>query len=100
MQTLGLTTISVRDFIRDYRATMNNVVASGFPVVITNRQTPQVAIVSMKTLQETENKIALDKTRNLLEMAKEAERVARKYNIKGPKDLSTNHDKYTWGPYE
>jgi len=100
MQIPGLTTISVRDFIRDYKTTMNNVVASGFPVVITNRQTPQVAIVNMRTLQETENRIALEKTRNLLEMAKEAERISKKYNIKGPKDLSINHDKYTWGPYE
>lgn len=33
----------------------------------------------------------------LLDMAKEAERIAEKFNIKGPKDLSENHDYYTWG---
>lgn len=29
----------------------------------------------------------------LLEIAKEA----KKFNIKGPRDLSINHDHYTWG---
>lgn len=33
----------------------------------------------------------------LLEMALEAEKIAKKFNIKGPKDLSENHDYYTWG---
>lgn len=100
MQTQNLTMISVRDFLRDYKTTVDNVVASGFPVVITNRQTPQVAIVGIKTLELLERENALQKTRNLLEMAKEAEVLSKKYKIKGPKDLSINHDKYTWGPYE
>ncbi|MBI3558976.1 hypothetical protein HY085_01140 [Candidatus Gottesmanbacteria bacterium] len=100
MQTQGLTMISVRDFLRGYKATVNSVMASGFPVVVTHRQTPQVAIVSIKTLQEEKHRIELEKTRNLLVMAKEAEILAKKYKIKYPKDLSINHDKYTWGPYE
>ena len=100
MQTQGLTTISVRDFLRDYKATVDKIAVSGLPVVITNRRTPQVAIISMKTFQEAEDKTALEKTRNLLKMAKEAEVLAKKYKIKGPRDLSVNHDKYTWGPYE
>lgn len=100
MRMQVLTTISVRDFLRDYKAAMSKVVSSGHPIVITNRQKPQVAIVNVKDLQGIEDKTALEKTKNLLEMAKEAEVLARKYEIKGPKNLSINHDKYTWGPYE
>lgn len=99
MQIQGLTTISTRDFLRAYKATMSNVVANGFPVVITNRRTPQVAIVNIQTLQDIKNKTEFEKTKNLLKMVKEAEALSKKYKIKGPKDLSINHDKYTWGPY-
>lgn len=100
MQTQGLTTISVRDFLRSYKDTFKKVSGSGFVVVVTNKQIPQVAVVPVKTLEEIKSKTELEKTRNLLAMAKEAEEVANKYKIKGPKDLSVNHDKYTWGPYE
>lgn len=100
MQFQGLTTISTRDFLRDYKATMNGVAKSGFPVVVTSRQKPKVAIVDLAVLQIMKRQEALQKTRNLLEMGKEAERISKKYKIKGPKDLSINHDKYTWGPYE
>ena len=100
MQTQNLTTISVRNFLRDYKAIMARVIASGSPIVVTSRRRPHVAIVSMKTLQEDRNRTALEKTRNLLVMAREAEVLVKKYKIKYPKDLSVNHDKYAWGPYE
>ncbi len=100
MQTQNLMTISVRDFLRDYKATVGNVIASGFPVVVTNRQTPQVAVVDLKSLDRLQKANQPNTAQALLELAKRGEEISRKFKIKGPKDLSVNHDKYTWGPYE
>ncbi len=100
MDIQNLTTVTARDLARDQKRVFNDVLTLGRPVIVTNHNVAKVAIVDMKVLQLMERETALQKTRNLLEMAKEAEALSKKYKIKGPKDLSTNHDKYTWGLYE
>lgn len=97
MHMQGLTMISIRNFLRDYRATMGKVAASGFPVVVTNRQTPQVAVVDLKSLAKLQKIDAPNTATALLELAKEGERISKKYKMKYPKDLSINHNKYAWG---
>lgn len=100
MNMQNLTTISVRDFIRDYKNTMNNVITNGFPVVITHRQTPQVAMVDLKSLDKLQEINAPNTANALLELAKEGAKLAKRYKTKYPRDISTNHDKYAWGTYE
>lgn len=97
MQIQGLTTISVRDFLRGYKATMAKVVASGLPTVVTSRQKPRVAVIDMNSLTKLRDGEELKYTRNFIQMGEEARKINQKYKITGPKDLSANLDKYTWG---
>ena len=97
MQTQNIITVSVRDFLRDYKAIVDKVVATGFPIVIANRQKPQVAVVDLKSLDVLQKANQPDTARALLELAKEGERISKKYKTKYPRDLSINHDKYVWG---
>lgn len=99
MQTQSWNTISVRDFLRDYKTTFNKVATSGSPVVVTTRQKPKVAVVDLITLGKLQKASRPNTAQALLELAREGERIAKKYKVNYPKDLSTNHDKYAWGSY-
>ena len=100
MNIQNLPKITARDLARDQKTVIDNVLSRGKPVVVTHHNIPKVAIVDIKMLGFIEHENALRKTRNLINMGKEAEVIWRKLKIKGPKDLSVNHDKYTWGPHE
>ena len=62
------------------------------PVIVTQHNRPQVAIINLNDLRLLQTQKALKYTRNLLDLGTEA----KKYNLSGPRDLSINHDKYIW----
>ena len=61
-------------------------------MVVMSKKQPQFAIVSLKTLQDLEQR----KQPNTIQALKEIAQWARDQHISAPSDLSKNHDVYAW----
>ena len=83
--------VSVRELLRNYKDIAKRVQKTGKPVIVTSQKKPQVAIVSIKDVET-------------LRQAKGQKSTQTLYKLVGiipkgsglPRDLSKNHDKYTW----
>lgn len=82
---------TIQDVRRNYKKVVEEVNETNIPTIVISNNHPQFAIVSLDLLKA----IQLDArgAGGLLALA----RWAEKEHVKGPKDLSTNHDKYIWG---
>ncbi|MHB8362200.1 MAG: type II toxin-antitoxin system prevent-host-death family antitoxin [Patescibacteria group bacterium] len=89
---MDLITVTVRDILRKQKEIFSKVEATDSPIVVTQHNRPQVAIINLNDLKLLQTQKALKYTHNLLRLGDEA----KKYNPSGPKDLSSNHDKYIW----
>lgn len=96
MDTQNLMTVSARDLARDQKGIFEDVMRYERPIVVTNRDVPQVALISMKSFEFLKQAQRPNTAKALLELAKRGEEITRKYKIKGPTDLSKNFDKYAW----
>lgn len=82
---------TIQDVRRNYKKVAEQVNGTNIPTIVISNNQPQFAIVSLdmlKTMQRNPSG-----AQGLLALAKWAE----EQHIKGPKDLSENHDKYIWG---
>lgn len=87
---------TIQDVRRNYKKVKNEVDEANTPTIVISNNQPQFAIVSIKMLKNftvLANTVVNKSAQGLLILAKWAE----ENHIKGPKDLSTNHDKYIWG---
>ncbi len=89
---MDLITVTVRDILRKQKEIFSKVEAGDSPIVVTQHNRPQVAIINLGDLKLLQTQKSLKYTYNLLKLGDEA----KKYNLSGPKDLSINHDKYIW----
>ncbi|MCL4392960.1 hypothetical protein M1145_02370 [Patescibacteria group bacterium] len=87
---MNVTTITVRDLLRGHKGIFKKVVDS--PIIVTQYNKPEVAIVSLNDLKILQKQKELNYTKNLMDLSNES----KEYNIHGPRDLSINHDKYIW----
>lgn len=78
---------------RDYKKVVEEVVETNTPTIVISNNQPQFAIVSIEMLKNIRIPAYPQSTQGFLALAKWAE----ENHIKGPKDLSENHDKYIWG---
>ncbi|HEX8932457.1 MAG TPA: type II toxin-antitoxin system Phd/YefM family antitoxin [Patescibacteria group bacterium] len=82
---------TIQQVRRNYKKVVKQVEDTNTPTVVISNNQPQFAIVSMDMIKKIQ--MPSGGTEGLLALAE----WAKKENIKGPKDLSTNHDKYIWG---
>lgn len=82
---------TIQDVRRNYKKVVKKVNETNTPTIVISNNQPQFAIVSLDMLKTMQTN--LKGAQGLLALAKWAE----KEHIKGPKDLSENHDKYIWG---
>jgi PHD/YefM family antitoxin component YafN of YafNO toxin-antitoxin module len=88
---LNTTTISAREMLRNYKKVAKNVQKTGERVIVTSQKKPQVAIVNLKDLKILEEERGRRSTQATLKLIG----IIPK-NSGLPRDLSKNHDKYTW----
>lgn len=82
---------TIQDVRRNYKKVVQQVNKTNIPTIVISNNQPQFAIVSLDMLKNIQ---ANPKSaQGLLVLAKWAEQE----HIKGPKDVSENHDKYIWG---
>ncbi|MGI0060668.1 MAG: hypothetical protein ACREBJ_12965 [Nitrosotalea sp.] len=85
---------TIQDVRRNYKKVKDEVDETNTPTIVISNNQPQFAIVSMKMLQNFHGKTSNSQgAQGLLALA----RFAEENHIKGPKDLSENHDTYIWG---
>lgn len=82
---------TIQQVRRNYKKVIEEVNATNTPTIVISNNQPQFAIVSIEMIKKMQ--VRPGGAEGLLELAK----LAEKYHIKGPKDLSSNHDKYIWG---
>lgn len=82
---------TIQDVRRNYKKVVEQVNDTKTPTIVISNNQPQFAIVSLDMLKTMQTNIG--GAQGLLALAKWAEQK----HIKGPKDLSENHDKYIWG---
>lgn len=85
--------VNSRELLRNQKKIFANVNATHKPAIIVNRKQKLVAVISLDSFDKLEQLTNLKNTRSLLNLAE----VVEKHPIKGPKDLSTNLNKYAWG---
>ena len=81
---------TIQNIRRNYKKVVEQVNKTNTPTIIISNNQPQFAIINLDMLKKLQ--ITLKGAQGLLALA----RWAEKEHIKGPKDLSTNHDKYIW----
>lgn len=97
MDTTNLMTVSARNLARDQKNIFRDVMLYERPIVVTNRNVPQVALISMKSFEFLKQAQRPNTAKALLRLAEEGKKLAKKYKDKYPVDLSKNFDKYAWG---
>lgn len=83
---------TIRELQRNYKKLGDTVNKTNEPFIILSKNKPQFAVVSLQMLEEMTEKNKKNSVQALLDLAA----WAKKHKIRGPKDLSVNHDKYTW----
>jgi len=84
---------NIRDIQRNYKRVGEEVNKTDKPLIVMSKNQPQFVIVSLKTFDKIQQLDSQNSASRLLAIA----RWAEENHIKGPKDLSENHNKYAWG---
>ena len=83
---------NIRDIQRNYRKVAEELNKTGKPVIVMSKNQPQFAIVSLRTLQELEQR----KQPNSIEAMKAIAQWAKDNDINAPTNLSKKHNEYAW----
>jgi len=83
---------NIRDIQRNYRKVAKELNESNKPLIVMSKNQPQFAIVSLRTLEELEQK----KQPNSIEAMKTIAQWAKDNDIIAPTDLSKKHNEYAW----
>lgn len=84
---------NIRDIQRNYRRIAEEVNKTNKPTVVMSKNEPQFVIVSLKALQNLQER----KQPNSIQALRQIAKWANKNHINAPVDLSKNHNKYAWG---
>ncbi len=89
-------TVNIRDLSRSPKKIFEDIKKTKQPRQVVSQKKPQAVIVSLEAYKDFEELKSKQKQQGsalaLLKIAQMAEQL----KVKGPKDLSTNLDKYTW----
>ncbi len=89
-------TVNIRDLSRSPKRIFEEIKKTKQPRQVVSQKEPQAVIVSLEAFKDFEELKSRQKQQGsalaLLKIAQMAEQL----KAKGPKDLSTNLDKYTW----
>ncbi len=89
-------TVNIRNLSRSPKRIFEEIKKTKQPRQVVSQRKPQAVIVSLEAFKEFEELKSKQKQQGsalaLLKIAQMAEQL----KVKGPKDLSTNLDKYTW----
>ncbi len=83
--------ISTRNVLRDYKKLVTQIQKTNQPIIVMNQNKPQLALVSLKTLEELQAHQKTKKNRSLLDLAG---LIPKGSGL--PKDLAQKHSTYAW----
>lgn len=83
---------NIRDIQRNYKKVSKEINETDKPLIVMSKNQPQFVVVSLKTLDRLQENESQDSAQKLLDVVA----WAKKEGIKGPKDLSQNHNEYAW----
>ncbi len=88
----GTNYTNIREVQRNYKKVVEEVKKTHTPTIVMSKNEPQFAIVSLDMLERLREPEQNRSAQALLELS----HLAMREGIKGPVDLSENHDAYTW----
>ncbi len=83
---------NIRDVQRNYKKVAREVNKTDKPLVVMSKNQPQFGIISLKTLEDLQNR----KQANSIQALKEIAQWAKQHQISAPADLSEKHNEYAW----
>jgi PHD/YefM family antitoxin component YafN of YafNO toxin-antitoxin module len=83
---------NIRDIQRNYRKVAKKLNENNKPLIVMSKNQPQFAIVSLRTLEELEQR----KEPNSIEAMRVIAQWAKDNDISAPTDLSEKHNEYAW----
>lgn len=89
-------TVNIRDLSRSPKKIFEEIKNTKQPRQVVSQRKPQAVIVSLETFKEFEELKSKQKQQGSALALLKIARMAEQLKSKGPKDLSTNLDKYTW----
>lgn len=95
---MNIATVSARELLRDQAGIIKRIQETKQPLVLVNREEPQIALVPLSDLDE----LAMLKRREALKKLDElSAKIAQEHkNQPLPTDASINHDKYFYEAWE
>lgn len=89
-------TVNVRDLSRSPKRVFEEIKRTKQPREVVSQKEPQAVIVSLETFKEFEKLKSRQRQQSSARALLKIAQLAEKFKARGPKDLSTNLDKYTW----
>ena len=89
-------TVNIRDLSRSPKRVFEEVKKTKQPRQVVSQRKPQAVIVSLETFKEFEELKDKQKQQGSAMALLKIAQLAEQLKAQGPKDLSTNLDKYTW----
>lgn len=89
-------TVNIRDLSRSPKRIFEEVKKTKQPRQVVSQKEPQAVIVSMEDFKDFEELKSKQKQQGSALALLKIGQMAEQLKVKGPKDLSTNLDKYTW----
>lgn len=89
-----MTEVTTRDIARNYNTIFSKVQKTDQPTIVVSHKKPQVAIISLDTLEQLQRLKHQDSAKSLLDFAKQARGILKDEKL--PKDLASKHDAYLW----
>lgn len=95
---MNVATVSARELLRDQAGVIKRIQETRQPLVLVNREEPQIALVSLSDLDE----LAMLKRREALKKLVElSARIAEEHKTNPlPTDVSVNHNQYFYEAWE
>lgn len=95
---MNIPSVSVRDMLRDQAKVIRQVQETNQPVVLTNRDEPQIALVPLSVLEDLTVLRRRNALKKLIELSNEIAQEHKDNPL--PTDMSTNHNKYFYEAWE
>lgn len=89
-------TVNVRDLSRSPKRVFEEIKRTKQPREVVSQKEPQAVIVSLETFKEFEKLKSRQRQQSSARALLKIAQLAEQFKARGPKDLSTNLDKYTW----
>lgn len=81
--------VSVEEMIRNYRFIFDKVKSTGKPIIVLRRNRPDVALINIDWLEQTERKLKQFEEENMIKIVNEGRKEWKKGKVKVMKSIST-----------